>query len=256
MAKMQSAERVSQLDKSDNFVFQRSLLAYHKAAEIVSGRVLEIGTGSGYGMEVIAPAAEMFATIDKFPCPIDHTAYPNVEHITMTVPPLEGIESGSFDFVIMFQVIEHIKDDFGMMREIHRVLKTGGHLVITTPNSLMSLTRNPWHIREYTPDGFMNLTESFFPEVETLGVFGNEKVMEYYQKNRIAVERIRRFDPLGFEKWMPRKMLQIPYDILNRINRRRLLKENTDLTSGIAMEDYFLKPVDDSCFDLFYIARK
>ena len=38
---LQTAERVSARDASDNFVFQRSILAYYKAAELVSGRVLE-----------------------------------------------------------------------------------------------------------------------------------------------------------------------------------------------------------------------
>ena len=59
---IQSAERVSQTDASDNYVFQRSMLAYCKAAEIVHGNVLEIGTGSGYGVSVIAPHADRFTT--------------------------------------------------------------------------------------------------------------------------------------------------------------------------------------------------
>ena len=55
---------------------------------------------------------------------------------------------------------------------------------------------------------------------------------------------------------MPRRLLQLPYDILNRINRRKLLKANTDLTSSIRMEDYRICPVSDDCFDLFYVAEK
>lgn len=56
MTKINTAERVS-AEASDNFVFQRSLLAYHAAAERIAGNVLEIGTGSGYGIEVVAPRA-------------------------------------------------------------------------------------------------------------------------------------------------------------------------------------------------------
>lgn len=71
MRNIQSAERVSRNDASDNYVYQRSILAYHKAAELVSGNVLEIGTGSGYGIAVIAPHAEHFLTVDKtFPAPV------------------------------------------------------------------------------------------------------------------------------------------------------------------------------------------
>ena len=51
-------------------------------------------------------------------------------------------------------------------------------------------------------------------------------------------------------------MLRIPYDLLNRLNRRKLLRQNTDLTISIAMEDYQLGPVGATCYDLFYVARK
>ena len=43
MAKINTAERVS-AEASDNFVFQRSLLAYHAASARIAGDVLEIGT--------------------------------------------------------------------------------------------------------------------------------------------------------------------------------------------------------------------
>ena len=51
-------------------------------------------------------------------------------------------------------------------------------------------------------------------------------------------------------------MLQIPYDLLNRLNRRRLLRENNDLTTSIRMEDYRLGPAAEGCYDLFFIATK
>ena len=109
-SKLQTAERVSHADKSDNYVFQRSLLAYHRAAELVNGTVLEIGTGSGYGIDVIAPSATRFMTIDKFETKIDTSEIDNVEFQQMTVPPI-NFPTNSFDCVISFQVIEHIKDD-------------------------------------------------------------------------------------------------------------------------------------------------
>ncbi len=51
-------------------------------------------------------------------------------------------------------------------------------------------------------------------------------------------------------------MLQLPYDLLNRINRRRLLEQDRGLTLSITAEDYRLAPADESCYDLFCIARK
>ncbi|MBQ4280164.1 MAG: class I SAM-dependent methyltransferase [Rikenellaceae bacterium] len=253
---IQSAERVSPSDMSDNYVYQRSILAYHRAAELVSGDVLEIGTGSGYGVAVISPKASSFLTIDKYECGIDLQDHPHTEFRCMSVPPLTGIPSNSFDYVITFQVIEHIKNDFAFLKEIHRVLRPGGRLIVSTPNKKMSLTRNPWHVREYTPDEFKNLIGNYFQSIVADGVYGDDKVMRYYEENRRSVERFKRLDILHLEQWLPRWMLKIPYDMLNRINRRKLLVDNRKLTSTITMDDYYFKEADDTCFDLYFIAEK
>lgn len=251
---LQTAERVSARDASDNFVFQRSILAYYKAAELVSGRVLEIGTGMGYGVEVVAPAAERFITVDKSQAySVDLPS--NTEFCQMTVPPLDFADE-SFDYVISFQVIEHIKRDRDFVKEVSRVLRKGGSFIVSTPNAPMSLTRNPWHVREYRAEELRQLLAPHFESVEMLGVDGNEKVMAYYEKNREGVRRITRFDPLDLQHRLPRWMLQLPYDLLNRLNRRRLLNQNGDLTTSITRDDYRIGPVTDRSFDLYFIARK
>ena len=250
---IKTAERVSR-DVTDNFVFQRSKLAYVEAAKRVGGRVLEIGTGTGYGIDIIAPNVEHFVTMDKTRSEELGAIPSNVEFVQAVVPPIPFADE-SFDCVVSFQVIEHIKRDRELVREVHRVLKRGGKFIVSTPNRPMSLTRNPWHVREYTSEQFRELL-SPFSEVEALGVAGNERVWSYYEKNRESVHRITRFDILRMQWWMPRWVLQIPYDILNRLNRRRLHSENRTLTENIAMEDYSLQSVDNRCFDLFYIATK
>ena len=255
MSTIATAERVS-LEKSDNYVFQRSVLAYHRAAELVEGDILEIGTGSGYGVEVIAPKATRYISIDK-ELPTVPLQLENVEYYDMEVPPID-FENCSFDSVVSFQVIEHIEEDIDFVREVARVLRPGGKFVVSTPNAPMSLTRNPWHVREYNADELRNLLECHFSKVEAYGVVGNEKIMEYYRKNRRSVRRITRFDILDLQHRLPRVLLQKPYDLLNRMNRKALHKKNTELTDSIVMSDYSIVPYETGmeCFDLFFVATK
>lgn len=255
MGKLQTAERVSARDASDNFVYQRSVLAYHEAAKRIEGDVLEIGTGSGYGIEVIAPHARRYVTIDKFMFSRDAALPDNVEFRQATVPPLP-YEDERFDCVISFQVIEHIKDDFRFVSEIHRVLRPNGRLILTTPNAPMSLTRNPWHVREYRAEELQNLLSHFFDGVECLGVTGNEQVMAYYERNRASVRRLMRWDLLDLQHRLPAWMLRLPYDVMNRLNRRKLLNAAPEATMAIRMEDYRLEPCRAEAFDLFFVATK
>ena len=107
----------------------------------------------------------------------------NIEFFEMNVPPLD-FEANTIDFVVTFQVIEHINDDKKFIKEIHRVLKPGGKLILTTPNRLMSLSRNPWHVREYSPIEMREILNYSFNNINIKGVFGNEKVMKYYNENK------------------------------------------------------------------------
>jgi SAM-dependent methyltransferase len=251
---MQTAERSSGHDPSEHVIYNRCLFAYKAASEYVKGDIIELGSGEGYGIKLLAPLAKRYLAVDKFDT--DISGQQNVEFSKQLLPSLTGIHDNSFDFAVTFQVIEHIQDDKFFIREIHRVLKPGGMLLISTPNRLMSLTRNPWHIREYTSQELANLLKSVFSSVEMKGVYGNEKVMEYHLKNKASVEKITRFDILKLQYRLPRQLLQIPYDLLNRINRRRLLGENTGLVNQVVLEDFFLSESSDTCFDLFALAKK
>ncbi len=255
MSNIATAERVS-LEKSDNYVFQRSVLAYHRAADIVEGDILEIGTGMGYGVEIIAPRAKRFISIDK-DLPQNILQLENVEYFDMEVPPID-FENCSFDAVVSCQVIEHIEEDIEFVREVARVLRPGGKFVVSTPNAPMSLTRNPWHVREYNADELRNILECHFSKVTAYGVVGDETIMSYYRKNRHSVRRITRFDVLDLQHRLPRKMLQLPYDLLNRLNRKLLHKKNTALTESITMDNYSIVPYNEGmmCFDLFFVAEK
>ena len=258
MGILQTAERSSHLDPSENVIYQRHLIAYKEAAKIISGTVLEVGSGEGYGIMELAPEAEHYIAVDKYNTAISEElkSAHNITFIQTEVPPLKGIEDNSVDFVVTFQVIEHIEDDEMFLQEIHRVLKPGGKVILTTPNVMMSLTRNPWHTREYTPEQMGDVLKSSFDNFELNGVFGNDKVMDYYNKNKESVRKITRFDILNFQYWLPRWMLQVPYDILNRFNRHNLQDDNEGIVNTVMHTDYSISTSNNECLDHFCIATK
>jgi len=155
-----------------------------------------------------------------------------------------------------FQVIEHIKDDKYFLKEIYRVLKPGGLALITTPNIEKTLSRNPWHIREYKSNQLKQLASEIFDGVEMKGITGNERVWEYYNNNKKSVERITRWDFLNLQYKLPAFLLKVPYEALNRLNRNKLESTDSVLVRSITHEDYQLSENPEESLDLFGILQK
>ena len=242
---------------SDNPVHQRLLFPYVEAARLVSGNVLEIGCGWGRGLQLLTQAADHYTGIDKNAELIAslQQAYPQSTFIQANIPPLKGLADNSFDYIVTFQVIEHIENDDLFIKEAYRVLKPGGTLLLTTVNKTFSLSRNPWHVREYLADELKNLMRRYFPTVDTQGIHGNTKVMTYYDQNKKSVEKFTRWDILNLQYRLPRWMLQIPYDIANRMNRNKLLQQD-GLAAEIHYSDYLVSNNPAGSLDFFYLAKK
>jgi SAM-dependent methyltransferase len=258
MAKVYTTEIASEQIASDNPIHQRLFKAYVVAKAYVSGDVLEVGCGEGRGVELLLGSARTFTAVDKIKPVIDtlQGRFPAGRFLSMNIPPLSGLADNAYDSIVSFQVIEHIQDDFLFLKEIHRVLRPGGVALLTTPNRKMSLSRNPWHIREYLPGELAALAAKIFPHVEMKGITGNDKVMSYYEQNKRSVERITRFDIFNLQHRLPAAILRLPYEILNRWNRNKLQSGDNKLVTDIHHDDYMV--VDDAkdALDLLLIVRK
>ncbi len=243
---------------SDNPLHHRLLSAYVFAEKYMSGDVLELGCGEGRGIDIILERSKSFTAIDKISEVTERLSrkYPNEKFISSSFPPLKNIENESFDTLISFQVIEHIKNDKLFIKEIHRILKPGGKALISTPNISMTLTRNPWHVREYTSQQLIDLASRNFKKIIMKGINGNDKIKKYYDDNKKSVMKFKRLDIFNLEKYLPNFLYKIPYEFLNRMNRNKLQANDNSLVSSITTNDYSLENDNPKNLDLFLILEK
>lgn len=258
MGKVFTTEITSDQLPSDNPLHQRLLKAYIAVTELIKGDVLEVGCGEGRGIQLIMGKAKSYTAIDKIEDIIAglKVKYPSGNFLSGNIPPFTGIANDSFETVLSFQVIEHIKEDGLFLQEIARVLKPGGKAYLTTPNRVMSLTRNPWHIREYTAEELLTLANQYFTRAKMMGITGDEKVMSYYEQNKKSVERIARLDFLDLQHRLPASLLKVPYELLNRWNRNKLKQADNALVTAITHENYPVTEEASSALDLFLIVEK
>ncbi|MCE2840663.1 MAG: class I SAM-dependent methyltransferase, partial [Bacteroidetes bacterium] len=89
---IQTAERSSAQDASENPIYQRHMAAYLAAVPYMKGSVLELGCGEGYGMALLAKHCDQYLGVDKHPVPNLHIP-PQARVMQATFPPLGGINS-------------------------------------------------------------------------------------------------------------------------------------------------------------------
>jgi ubiquinone/menaquinone biosynthesis C-methylase UbiE len=245
---------------SDNPMHQRLYFPYEEAAKMISGNVLELGCGWGRGVEKLIAAADQYTGLDKNTELINKlsNAYANHVFETASFPDLSRFQDNTFDFVVTFQVIEHIQDDKKFLEEAQRVLKPKGKIILTTINKSYSLSRNPWHIREYNTKELQSIMGKYFRTVDAMGVSGNDKVWDYYEKNKASVKKTMRWDILDLQHKLPAWMLRAPYEFMNRRNREKLMNQSSDniSTNNINWDDHFLCVDPDQSFDFFFVGTK
>ncbi len=140
----------------------------------VSGDVLDIGCGAGYGTAILAAGSRSASGVDIAMDAIayarDHYTRPNLRFAAASCLALP-FASARFELVVAFEVIEHLADYRRMIEEAARVLAAGGVFVVSTPNrEYYAETRaaagpNPFHAHEFDAAEFRAVLEERFSYV-------------------------------------------------------------------------------------------
>jgi SAM-dependent methyltransferase len=118
-----------------------------------AGDVLDVGCGSNkrpgaVGLDISADTdADIVHDLDVFPYPI---------------------EDGSFDHVILQDVIEHVAEPMRVAAEMHRILRPGGRLQLRTPHFSSALAySDPTHRHFYSTTAIRYLADPAFAHYST-----------------------------------------------------------------------------------------
>jgi SAM-dependent methyltransferase len=100
-------------------------------------RVLDCGCGLGWMLKIIGETYDcrLFG-IDADPERLSRASRAVGDKAQVAVATIEALPfpAGSFDRIVLAEVLEHISDDLRGLRDVARVLKPGGLLAITVPN--------------------------------------------------------------------------------------------------------------------------
>src|SRR5215475_1602413 len=148
----------------DADLFNEHLARYAFASRLSRRKqVIDAGCGSGYGSAELARTAASVLGIDRSAEAIEFAraeySAPNlrfVEGDCLALPTL----AGTIDLVVAFEVIEHLEDWRGFLREVRRVLAPSGQFIVSTPNKLYyaesrrAAGPNPFHEHEFEFEEF------------------------------------------------------------------------------------------------------
>jgi SAM-dependent methyltransferase len=99
------------------------------------GHVLDLGCSAGYATAQLRRKGYQAVGVDNSPWCIAWAKriYPAGEYLLCSAEELP-LADASFDGILCLDVLEHVTDETAVMREIRRILKPGGTLVISVPH--------------------------------------------------------------------------------------------------------------------------
>jgi len=139
------------------------LARYEFAARHVQRlNVLDIACGAGYGSAMLAQAGA--AHVDAVDISEQAIAYAREHYagdtIDFQVGDIYSFERAArYDLIVSFETIEHVDDYHAALRNLARLLRPGGRLIVSSPNrpltspharTLHDKPSNHYHVHEFT----------------------------------------------------------------------------------------------------------
>ena len=115
---------------------QRRLALVDRLVSLRGKRVADLGCGQGDYVRGLLAYTPHVSGVEYFEAAVQRyrSTYPGEDRVEAGDIQRLRFADGSFDVVLLNEVLEHVPDDRLALREARRVLRPDGHLVVFSPN--------------------------------------------------------------------------------------------------------------------------
>jgi 2-polyprenyl-3-methyl-5-hydroxy-6-metoxy-1,4-benzoquinol methylase len=213
-------------------------------------KILDVGCGSGH---FLVSASEHGWEV--YGSEFSESLYDlcKSKQINMTLGSLdpEEYESGSFDVLTSFEVIEHINNPLEELDKFYRLLRPGGVVYCTTPNfnaiqrlikgqKFRTILSYPEHLSYFTPRTLSTAFETVGFKVLNIESTGIALNRTQSSKNPISTNRDKRHSPISGEE-STRVFLES--SAMLRLAKRGFNSILTALGTGLTIKATYIKPL-------------
>lgn len=126
------------------------------AAKYIKGATIDIGSGDRYYEKLIKGTCSSYLALDKVEYwgPENSNPAPDISGDAESIP----VPDGQFDSAFLIKVLEHCLEYDKILKEANRVLKPGGHILITVP-FLIWVHGSPYDYFRYTKNSLPIILE-------------------------------------------------------------------------------------------------
>ena len=209
----------------DTNIHKEHVSRYEFACDYVKDKkILDIACGVGYGSKMfLEHNAKSVIGCDLSNESLDyakeHFSGKNIEFYKKDIRSLDFPDE-TFDCIVSFETLEHVKEQEIVLRELNRVLKKGGMLIISTPNkdvrSSDEENTNAFHEKELSVNEFKDLISTNFPKFELYSQRLTQNISSLKKLMRKLILKGIKYDSMKIHtKIFPQKFYGMVYETID-----------------------------------------
>jgi SAM-dependent methyltransferase len=196
---------------SFNLVNRDRWVAQQALALPAGSLILDVGAGSCPYRRLFSHCeyrAQDFSELQ--PSQLRHGGYGSIDYVcdAAAIP----VEDRTFDAILCTEMLEHVPDPLAVVRELSRILKPGGRLLLTAPLG-SGIHQEPHHYYGgYTPYWYYHFLSKL--DFERIDVRANGGSLKFFSQESLRFLSLSRpFKSIGFISsllWLPIWLILLP----------------------------------------------